>query len=79
MEKYPNENFLGKLYVFDGRVTIGFNTEDKKHKIVGKCSVCQKSADTYYDCKNLHCTNERHFISCNNCLKKNKGFCLVCS
>ena len=31
MEKYPNEDFLGKLYVFDGRIVMGFNTDDPKH------------------------------------------------
>ena len=27
MEKYPNQHFKGKLYVFDKRLTIGFNTD----------------------------------------------------
>lgn len=75
MEKYPNEDFLGKLYVFDGRITMGFNTEDPKHVIVGKCSKCGKSADTYYDCKNVACEGKRHFISCKGCIEKSKGFC----
>lgn len=78
MEKYPNEDFLGKLYVFDGRVTVGFNIEDPKHKIVGKCAVCSKPADTYYDCINIHCPGHRHFINCDKCLKQNKGYCSTC-
>lgn len=76
MEKYPNEDFLGKLYVFDGRVTMGFNIEDPKHVVVGKCNVCGNPADTYYDCKNLYCKYKRHFISCDKCIKKNHGYCL---
>ncbi len=78
MEKYPNKHFLGKLYVFDNRVTMGFNTETKDHLIVGKCAVCGSAADTYYDCKNLHCQNKRHFISCLNCISKQQGYCSVC-
>src|SRR3989344_2619673 len=75
MEKYPNEDFLGKLYVFDGRVTMGFNTEDPNHVIVGKCIFCQGPADCYYDCQNLYCKGKRHFISCKSCLEKNSGLC----
>ena len=78
MEKYPNEDFLGKLYVFDGRVTMGFNLDSPEHKVVGKCEDCFKTADKYIDCANLHCTNKRHFISCDECFKKNKGYCKNC-
>ncbi len=78
MEKYPNEDFLGKLYVFDGRVTIGFNTDSKDHKIVGKCASCKNPADTYYDCKNTHCKGKRHFVSCDICIKKQDGYCKDC-
>lgn len=32
MEKYPNEDFQGKLYVFDGRIVMApFYTDDSKH------------------------------------------------
>jgi UPF0176 protein len=40
MEKYPNTYFEGKLLVFDERQMIGFNTDSKEHKIVGKCRIC---------------------------------------
>lgn len=75
MEKYPNEDFLGKLYVFDGRVTIGFNADDPGHRIVGKCRTCGNPADNYYDCKNLFCAKKRHFISCQSCLEQTQGYC----
>lgn len=75
MEKYPNEDFLGKLYVFDGRVTIGFNVNDPKHQVVGRCTFCRLPADSYYDCKNTHCGGKRHFVSCVNCIAKYKGYC----
>src|SRR3989344_6895065 len=75
MEKYPNEDFLGKLYVFDGRVTIGFNIDSSDHKVVGKCKFCKSPAEEYYDCKYLHCKGKRHFISCETCIKEYNGYC----
>lgn len=75
MEKYPNENFQGKLYVFDKRVTIGFYTDDKNHKIIGKCDACKEQSENYVNCANPIC--HKHFIVCVNCLGKNNGkaFC----
>lgn len=75
MEKYPNEDFLGSLYVFDGRVTIGFNIDSPKHVVVGKCKFCLNPAEKYYDCKNIYCRRKRHFINCNNCIEKHRGYC----
>ena len=76
MEKYPNEDFKGKLYVFDGRVTMGFYTDDPKHEIVGKCDTCGEQSENYVNCDNPVC--HRHFINCKNCLEKNEGksFCV---
>lgn len=75
MERYPNEDFKGKLYVFDGRVTMGFYTNDEKHKIVGKCDACGEESENYINCANPVC--HRHFINCQNCLAQNDGkaFC----
>lgn len=75
MERYPNEDFKGKLYVFDGRVTQGFYTDDPKHEIVGKCDSCGGGSENYVNCSNPIC--HRHFIACKECLKKNddKAFC----
>lgn len=70
MEKYPNQNFLGKLYVFDGRVAMGFNTDDPNHKIISKCTKCQNPSDNYVDCEYLHCKGHRHYIACHDCLEK---------
>lgn len=75
MEKYPNEDFLGSLYVFDGRVTMGFNLENRQHVVVGRCKFCKAPAEKYFDCQNLYCQGKRHFISCNKCIEKTKGFC----
>lgn len=68
MEKYPNQNFLGKLYVFDSRVVMGFNTDSEEHQVISKCDKCGKSSDNYIDCKNIHCKGHRQFICCHKCL-----------
>ena len=47
MEKYPNEDFVGKLYVFDSRYLLGFNTEDSKHQVVGRCLITGKPCENY--------------------------------
>ena len=75
MEKYPNEDFQGKLYVFDGRVTMGFYTDDKKHTVIGKCDACGEQSENYVNCANPVC--HRHFITCVDCLAKTDGkaFC----
>jgi len=75
MEKYPNEDFKGKLYVFDGRVVTGFYTDDPKHEIVGKCDVCGGVSENFVNCDNPVC--HRHFINCESCLSKTEGkaFC----
>ena len=65
MEKYPNEHFEGKLYVFDGRVAMGFYTDDPKHVIVGKCVNCNASSENIVDCRTGVCNGQ--FILCENC------------
>lgn len=75
MEKYPNEDFRGKLYVFDGRVTMGFYTDDAKHAIIATCDQCGQQSENYVNCANPVC--HRHFIACGKCLAENseKAFC----
>jgi len=75
MEKYPNKYFKGKLYVFDNRLTVGFNTADPAHEIVGKCMHCGKSCDSYVNCAEDFC--HYHYICCEDCRDKETGlaFC----
>lgn len=75
MEKYPNKHFKGKLYVFDGRITIGFNTNSPEHEIVGRCLLCNKPSDSYVNCANEKC--HKHFICCEDCRDEVSGlsFC----
>ncbi len=65
IEKYPNQDFKGKLYVFDGRLTIGFNTDSPEHEIVGKCMLCGKKSELYVNCELDAC--HYHFIACEDC------------
>jgi UPF0176 protein len=70
MEKFPNTYFEGKLLVFDGRETMGFNLDDPKHKTVGKCRVCGTNSENlvnYFDGgKNTY------GIICIDCCNSNK-------
>ncbi|GAB4163549.1 MAG: rhodanese-related sulfurtransferase [Candidatus Dojkabacteria bacterium] len=76
MGKYPNQHFLGKLYVFDGRVVWGVNTESPEHQILSECELCGAKSDLYVDCSYSHCTNKRHFIACKECFDTDgKIFC----
>jgi UPF0176 protein len=65
MEKFPNEDFLGKLYVFDDRIAIGFYTDDPNHQIVGKCIFCNVPSERYTNCLVGDCN--RKFIACSSC------------
>lgn len=65
MEEYPNEDFLGKLYVFDNRLTMAFNEKSKKHVVVGRCEGCNKSCDQYVNCAEDFC--HRHYLLCKDC------------
>lgn len=69
MEQFPNEHFKGKLYVFDGRVLMGFYTDDPKHQVVGKCENCGKTSEQIVDCLTVYCG--RQFVLCEECEEKN--------
>lgn len=66
MEKYPGEDFIGSLYVFDNRLVMGFNMDDPNREILGRCVVCQKPSEHFINCRDGFC--HRHFIVCENCL-----------
>lgn len=73
MEKYPNQHFKGKLYVFDKRVLVGFNTESVEHEVIGRCAKCGVLSESYVNCAYDEC--HLHFICCDNCLENGKAFC----
>lgn len=68
MEQFPNEDFEGKLYVFDRRVMMGFYTDDETHTVIGTCDHCGAVSEQYINCENKTCN--RHMILCDACVKE---------
>lgn len=68
MEKYPNQDFLDKLFVFDDRVTIGFNLDSSDHKIVGKCTKCASQSENLTDYYENGIRNYK--IVCEECVRE---------
>lgn len=75
MKMYPNQHFKGKLYVFDKRMLMGFNTDSAAHEVVGKCDHCGHKSENYVNCQYNFCS--RHHIQCEGCYDKelNLPFC----
>ena len=69
MELFPNQDFLGKLYVFDNRLLMGFNLDSKEHKVVGKCRICGASNENFVDYWDKN-KRRSHGIICQNCIDK---------
>ena len=76
MEKYPNQDYLGKLYVFDGRLVMGFHTDAPAHQVIGKCEFCGKPSENYINCANITC--HKHVIVCPDCFVDGVGYCPDC-
>lgn len=73
MEKYPNTYFEGKLLVFDGRETMGFNVDDPDYKMVGKCRICGEPSENlvnYWKTKD----EDVYGVICVNCVNSKKVF-----
>ena len=66
-EKLPNK-FLGKNFVFDGR--LGEKIGDE---IISHCHQCGASCDTHTNCANEAC--HLLFIQCESCAAKYEGCC----
>lgn len=71
MEKYPNQDFVGKLYVFDRRMLMGFNTDSPDHKVIGRCEVCGVASENYINTKAPN-GERNHIICCENCIAENR-------
>ncbi|TXG78659.1 hypothetical protein E6Q11_00650 [Candidatus Dojkabacteria bacterium] len=70
MEKYPNTYFEGKRLGFDGRETLGFNTDSKDHKIIGTCRICGNPSENlvnYWKGK-----DDVYGIVCTDCIEFGK-------
>src|SRR3989344_2512227 len=72
MEKFKNNDFLGKLYVFDSRLTMAY-LPDEKRVMVGKCDKCTTSSENYINC--YYPTCHAHFICCESCIIQNDVYC----
>ncbi len=66
MEKFPGEDFLGKLYVFDGREAVEFaSAKGLPREVVGKCDTCGGTTETFTNCANDEC--HMKMLCCENC------------
>lgn len=72
MEKYPNQAFKGKLYIFDNRVAMDFDSPEN-HTVVGKCDLCEDPTENFVNCKNKLCN--KHFLICDSCNDEQGLFC----
>lgn len=70
-EKVGNDHWLGKLFVFDDRLTVPMTDTDCP--VIGECHHCHKPIESYYNCANMDC-NEL-FLCCPECLKEHVGCC----
>ncbi|MCB1119013.1 MAG: rhodanese-related sulfurtransferase [Chlamydiia bacterium] len=69
--KADGKHWLGKLFVFDDRLTVPIS--DEKTPTIGTCSHCQAPTDDYYNCANMDCNTL--YLSCPTCLKETQGCC----
>ncbi len=70
-QKAGCDHWLGKLFVFDDRLTIPISEEEAPS--IGKCHLCGNPSEAYYNCANMDC-NEL-FLCCPQCLEKFAGCC----
>ncbi len=67
-----SEGWLGKLFVFDDRVSVPIS-EKEPAPAIGNCHHCAIASETYYNCANMDC-NEL-FLSCPECANAYQGCC----
>ena len=65
------EDFEGKCYVFDGRLTTDINK--KNPKVISTCYVCNEPNDRMVNCANPECNV--HVPICEGCGDKMEGAC----
>lgn len=69
--KEGSDHWLGKLFVFDDRLTVPIS--DEPTPAIGTCIQCQTSTESYYNCANMDCN--RLFLCCRPCLENFAGCC----
>lgn len=65
------EDFEGKCYVFDNRVTTDVNVINPA--VISKCHICETTSDFMVNCANPECN--AHLAICPSCLKLMEGAC----
>lgn len=70
-EEFPDTYWEGKCFVFDDRLAISINKNNKKS--LTNCIWCKKEYDEYTNCHNLDC--DKLFICCEECKEKYNKSC----
>jgi len=65
------EDFDGKCYVFDGRLTTDVNVINPE--IISECFICETKSDRMVNCANPECN--QHVTICEDCGDKMEGAC----
>ena len=65
------EDFEGKCYVFDNRLTVEVNKVNPK--VISRCYVCQEPSDRMVNCANSECNI--HVPLCESCGENMEGAC----
>ncbi|SDH16670.1 UPF0176 protein [Dyadobacter soli] len=65
------ENFDGKCYVFDNRITVDVNKVNPT--VISKCYICEELCDRMVNCANAECNN--HVPICEKCGWEMEGTC----
>jgi UPF0176 protein len=71
-QKMGTDDWRGKLFVFDDRLTIAID-EKEGGEVISQCRHCGELSDLYYNCANMDCNDL--FICCPECAEKMKGCC----
>jgi UPF0176 protein len=70
-QKEGGAHFQGKCFVFDDRLSVPVQPEQKEP--VGRCAISGVPCDTYINCSNLNCNNL--FLCCEEAAVKMEGCC----
>lgn len=71
--KQGNDHWLGKLFVFDDRLTVPISQDSQSAPVIGSCYHCGTPNDSYYNCANMDCNCL--FLCCPQCLVQYSGCC----
>jgi UPF0176 protein len=65
------ENFDGKCYVFDNRITVDVNHVNPT--VISRCHICNEPSDRMVNCANAECNT--HVPICHKCGEEMEGAC----